>query len=343
MHELAAHLERVSPTVLTTPDAPPIGPNVVHDRIYPSRGAFAPTLRNNARVLGRLLFGHKADLWHFVFAPNPASSSAARLAKGVRGVPTVQTVASRPRDFEGCATLMFGDRIIALSRFTADQLVRQGVPAFRIQVIPPPVRDLARSHQQIQQARAAAGVPEGAPLFVYAGDLEVSTGAQTFARAIPAIVRKLDGAIAVFACRTKTKRSLAARAQILSQLTDHAARVRFVGEIDDLPSLLASATAAPFPIDNLFAKVDLPYALLETCLLEVPVVVATGGPLQEITGAPAVAPGDAHALAEVCIQLASDAGARRSFGASLRAHVLAHHDPNGVARAHEAIYSELVR
>jgi len=104
---------------------------------------------------------------------------------------------------------------------------------------------------------------------------------------------------------------------------------------------MASATAIPFPVDDLYGKVDLPYVVLEAALLKSPVVVASGGPLEEIEGAPRVAPGDAVALARICVDLARDPAARRQLGESLRGHVLARHDPHQIAEQYDQLYRSL--
>src|ERR1700678_704879 len=106
VRDIASHLTRAEPTVMTLPGAPAIGARVTMEPVYRDAGRFMPGLAANARVLGRLVSGDAHDLWHFVFAPNPASSSAARIARGIRRAsgwrgPLVQTVASAPRSFEG--------------------------------------------------------------------------------------------------------------------------------------------------------------------------------------------------------------------------------------------------
>ncbi|RYE84348.1 MAG: hypothetical protein EOO75_18225, partial [Myxococcales bacterium] len=57
VRDLSTHMRRVFPTVLTTPDAPAPGPGVSVEPVYAGAGSFAPALRDNARVLARLLTG----------------------------------------------------------------------------------------------------------------------------------------------------------------------------------------------------------------------------------------------------------------------------------------------
>jgi glycosyltransferase involved in cell wall biosynthesis len=340
VRDLAGSLHAVSPTVLTTKGAPSVGAEVHHTRLYASRGSFSPALADNARVMAYLLLGPRFDAWHFVFAPNRRSSQAAALARRLRGTPVVQTVASRPASFAECAPLMFGDRIVALSRYTADRLAAHGVASSRIVVIPPPIRDVERSAEQIARARAWAEVPPDAPMFVYAGDLEFSRGARTMAEAADAIFGGVQDSRIVFACRAKTPRSRVVQQDLQALLVAHSHRVRFVGEVPDLPALLGSATAAPLPADDLYGKIDLPYAALEACLMNIPVVVASGSPLQEIEGALVIEPGNARQLAAACVRLAHEPDTRRSIGGTLRRWVLHHCSPAAVARAYEAVYAD---
>jgi glycosyltransferase involved in cell wall biosynthesis len=178
-------------------------------------------------------------------------------------------------------------------------------------------------------------------MFLYAGDLETSSGARTFAAAVPAIVRHVPDAMCVIACRAKTGRAETARRALEAELRPVAPHVRFAGEVPDLPALVASAAAFAFPVDELHGKVDLPYALLEACLLRVPVVAARGTPLEELEGALLVAPGDPAALADRCVGLARDAAAARQIGEALRRQVMDRHAADKVAERYEQLYDRI--
>src|SRR4051794_13375243 len=84
VRDIARHLVHARPTVMTMAGAAPIGERVTSEAVYVDAGRFAPGLVANARVIRRLLTGDPHDIWHFVFAPNPASSSAATLARRAR-------------------------------------------------------------------------------------------------------------------------------------------------------------------------------------------------------------------------------------------------------------------
>ncbi|MCL2822449.1 MAG: glycosyltransferase family 4 protein [Polyangiaceae bacterium] len=339
--DLAGALANVTPTVLSSNDAPEVGPTVCMHRIYRKPSRFSPPKLDNLRVLLHLLCDTNHDIWHFVFAPNPASSNAAKLVKTVRRRPIVQTIASRPKHFEKSSALVFGDRVIALSQYTADQLTRNGVRA-PVSVIRVPIADISRSKSQQESARATAGIELDVPLIVYAGDLEFSNGADVMVDAIPAVLREVPSAVIAFACRMKTPRAVEKKHAIESRFREMGPRVRFVGEVPDLPALIASACALPFPVDDLYAKIDHPYVVLESALLQVPVMVPKGGPLEEIRGIQTMENGDTKSLVGWCVDMARDDAARKQVGAALRESVLLDHDPQTVARNVTTLYMGLM-
>lgn len=343
VRELATALTRAEPTVLSTEEAPALAPGVRMKRIYRRPSRYAPALVDNVRVLAHLIADFDHDLWHFVFAPNPLSSRAGALIRTLRRRPVVQTVASQPRSFDGVKRLLFGDHMVVLSHHTAQRLRDHGVPKDRMSVIPPPIADIARDAGARRQARMQVGIDLDVPLIVYAGDLEFSLGSTWMAAAVPTLLREVPDAVVAFACRAKTRRAALRRDRLSKDLARYGDRVRFLGEVQDLPALMASATAAPFVVDDLYGKVDLPYVVLEAALLEVPVVVLATGPLAEIDSIPTIGSGDAEALARWCVEMCRDDGARSQLGAVLRQSVRKRHDPRVVAEHVESIYQELLR
>lgn len=345
VRDVAENLTRAVATVMTTPDAPPLGGRARAEAIYGDAGRFSPALAANARVVRRLVTGDAMDVWHFVFAPNPASSGFARAAirarrlAGWRGK-VVQTVASAPKDFRLARALVFGDVVVALSEHTRGRLLGAGVTR-STRVIPP----CARAPGPIDAARiAAARAPLGdAPYVLYPGDYEVSTGAETFARSVAAVVRDRPGLLCVFACRAKTPRSAEARARVEAELAAAglAERTRHLGEVGDMAALLAGARAVAFPVDDLYGKVDVPMVLLEAASLRVPVVAASGGPLEGLEGATLVPPRDPEALAAALGPLLDDDRAREEAGARLESVYRARFSPEVVAAAYDALYAEL--
>ncbi len=351
VRDVATHLEQAWPTVLTTAgQGSALGPRVRTEALYREAGRFSPSMLANARVLLRLLLGDPQDVWHFVFAPNPASSHAALLAKtlrrrtGFQG-PVVQTVASAPRSFEGVGRLVFGDVVIALTEWTRGRLLGAGLTGVPVRVIPPCVRaPEAPSRDAILALRARHDLGEG-PVVLYPGDYELSRGAWNVAGALPELARAFPDARFVFACRAKTPGAAGAEAELQRRIARAglSSRVRYLGEVDDMSALLASSTLVAFPVDDLYGKVDLPLVLLEAMALGVPLVVAEGGPLEALSGAALlVPPGHDASLAEAVASLLKDPGARRSASLSGKRMYDARFTPAVIARAHDALYAELL-
>lgn len=341
VRDLARHLSRVQPIVLTTRDAPELGGNVVVERLYAQKGSYAPRLRDNARVLRHLLVGPKPSLWHFVFAPNPASSSAAHLAKAIRRVPCVQTIASVPRHFEKIERWLFGDRVVALSEHTKRRLVGAGVNPRRVHVIAPTVpASSSLTKESTERTRRHLELPSDRPLVVYPGDLEFSSGARLVAEAAEAILAATD-AVIVYACRKKTKRADAIEADLRSKLREHGERVRFVGEVPSLPSLLSLATLVLFPVEDSYGKVDVPIAVLEAMALGIPVLALDRGPLAEVEGI-AHLPLDSAELARAVVELLRSPARRSELSERALETVRAEHRPERAAARYEELYDELL-
>jgi glycosyltransferase involved in cell wall biosynthesis len=346
VRDLAMHLERAVPTVLVGPGAVPLGPRVHMDVVYRDAGRFAPGVAANARVLARLLGGDPEDAWHFVFAPNPASSGAAVVARtavrarGWRGK-IVQTVASAPARFEGASRLLFGDVVVCLSEHTRERLVHHGADASRLRVIPPCApapREVGAD--EIARLRSELRVGD-APLVVYPGDYEVSRGARTVADAVPALLRAVPEARVVFACRPKTARAVEARRAVEAALGKHAEYTRHAGTVSDMAVLLAAADVVAFPVDELYGKVDVPLVVLEALAMGRPLVLARGGPLEEVPTAAFVDPGDSEGLAQACVSALRGDEAPRAGAASGRDLWARRFSPRVVAAAHDALYEEL--
>lgn len=330
VRDIATHLVRAEPTVFVTPNAPQLAARVRTEAVYRHSGSFAPGLLANARVMRRLLSKDAHDIWHFVFAPNPASVTAARIAcLRFRGA-VVQTVASRPKSDH--AALIFGDHVIALSEWMRGRLIGAGISASRIRVIPP-CTPRPRPIEPSRIARIREQVGSG-PIVLYPGDYEVSSGARTVVDAVPLLAKEIPEVRVVLACREKSPRAREARKRL------EAKDVRYthhLGEVEDMPALLAASSVVVFPVDDLLGKVDLPLVVLEALSMGIPLVLARGGPLEAIACARFVDPGDATALARETVSLLrqpSEGGA---------AFWERHFSPERVARLHDDLYDEIHR
>ena len=256
----------------------------------------------------------------------------------------MQTVASAPREFQGVGQLLFGDVVVALSEWTRASLIGGGADSARIRVIFPCAAAPAEpSVESVQQTRARYRLG-AARVVLYPGDYELSSGAATFADSVKALAPQAPDVLFVYACRQKTPGAAEARARVMAQLSGAGLteRVRHVGEIDDLPALMAASSAVAFPVDDLYGKVDLPLVLLEALALGVPLVLARGGPLETIASASFVDPGDGPGLASAVLALLAreeDARAHARRGKELYARSFT---PAAVAARYDDLYEEIL-
>ena len=304
------------------------GSRVVSEPIYRNLGGYTPPVWQNLSALRRLVRRDDSALAHFFFAPNPKSAAAARLGLALRPRRTVQTICSVPVSFDRVDRLLFGERIIALSQHTRRRLLAAGLAAERA------------------AARRAHGLLPDDFVVVYPGDYQFSQAARVVAQAVP----QLPGAQIrfVFACRIKQPASRLVEREIEGELRRDGvrARVSLLNEVPRMLELLAAADVCVLPAESLYAKMDLPLVLLEAMALELPIVVASGGPLEELgcgreVGA-VVPPNDSAALAAALAALRSDPLRRRRLGCAARAVVEAHFSIDAVSRQHEQLYRELL-
>ncbi len=347
VRDLATHLTRHRATIMTQRARDPQLPGVAAEAVYGAHAGFAPALRDNARALARLLVGPTHALWHFFFAPNPRSSSAAGLAARLRRARTVQTVCSAPRSDVDLARVLFAERTVVLSRHTERLFLDAGVPRARLTRIPPAVAPIEpRTQAQTAALRSRLDLPPDTPLIVYPGDLEFSGAAERMLHAHVEITRSHD-ALLVIACRRKTPRAASeeARLHALTERLGLGARVRFIGETPSIHDLLAAAHVVALPAENLYAKMDLPLVLIEAMLLERPVLTFEGTPAAELCegdAALAVGPDPADIASRVA-RLLSSPQERVALGARARAAALERYRPAVVAAAYETLYDELLR
>ena len=345
VRDVATSLTRHRATVLTSEGvAPPDGVDGLVAYGDAARGRFAPTLRANARVAAVVAASTGHSIWHFVFAPNWPSSSAARMTlvagrlRGVRRV--VQTIASRPKHFRSVGALLFGDVVVCLSEWTRGRFLAAGVDGRKLVVVPPcarPLRDVAPEEGAALRERLEVG---DAPLVVYPGDLEVSRGARSVAAAIAALADRVPEARVIFACRAKTSGAVAAEQALRASLTQSGVldRVRFVGELPELAVLLAEASVVALPADDLYGKVDVPLAVIEALALGVPLVLARGGPLETVTTASFVDAADTQGLADALVRLLESEAARAEQAAAGKALYARVFRPEVIAARYEEIY-----
>jgi len=351
VRDVARHLTRVDPIVLTSPGAPVLraanGARPVRAvEAYGAPGGFTPAFSANLRAAAWVLLGSRASVWHFVFAPNARTSGAGTWLKRLRRVPVVQTVASPPRSFGEPQALFFGDVLVAQSTWTRSQIESSyagcGLPPPHIAVIPPPVPDLSTpSLADIERVRHELQLAPEQRYLIYPGDLETSSGAEATAALAQRLSGLMPDVITVFAYRRKTAGAASVAERLRARVS--AAHTRFVQDSPDILALLAGAAAVLFPVDDLWGKVDLPIVLLEAMQLGVPVLVLDQGPLCDLDGVVKVPHLAVDGWLSAVSAVLGDAARATHIVTEQRTALDEKHRASRVARAYEDLYLELAR
>ncbi len=343
VRDVASHLSRTQAVVMTPPGPSPFNDRVEIEPIYRESGGFAPGLSANARVAWRLFRGPPHDIWHFVFAPSSRTTRIAKMAASSRRSRgwtgnIVQTIASTPKKFD--KALLFGDVAVTMSEHTRGKFLAAGVDPQRILTIAPCAEAPTAATRDEERALRSELDLGDSPIVLYPGDYETSSGAETVARAIRALVTIHPNVKIVFACRPKTSRAARAKAKLVELLENEkiAEYTRHVGELESLAPLLSISKVVAFPVDDLYGKVDLPLVLLEALALGIPMVLARGGPLEEIHAARYVPPKDHAALAGEISQLLESPG---DLPHKARSRYLQAYRPGVIAAAYDDLYEAL--
>jgi glycosyltransferase involved in cell wall biosynthesis len=332
--------------IMTTRDAPHVADDAIAEPIYRTEGKLTGGIRQNARVMLRGLRPGAVRIYHYFFAPNRVTSAAGRIQALVAGVKTVQTICSAPASYQRAKRLLFTDRVVALSRDTADKLEAAGVDRARIRLVRPGIEPLERASAEDRAAiRAKYGIAASGPAIVFPGDYEFSSAAATVASAAPSLLGAFPDAVLVFACRLKTDAARAKQDAIARELAAFGDRIKYVNVAPDMPRLIGAADLAILPAESLYAKMDVPLVLLEAMSQEVPLVVANVAPLAELIdlgAAEGTAPGDPTTLASAAASILQNSKRAAQLGGAGARAVRELFSSARMAREVEEIYDELL-
>lgn len=342
--DVATLARTVWPTVFT--DA--VGQRVLsahglgRDQLLTVPSVFSRPVPPSWFALGRLLRAPRNELWHFFFAPNRRSSSAARATAWLRRARTVHTVCSQPKRGPEDRRLLFADVTVVLSEHTERALSACSWPAGALRRIAPGVPRLRPlSSGERVRYRRRFGLPEQEAVLLYPGDLEFGDGAP---KMLEATARMRCPAHLVMACRPKTP----AAAEVQRRLAQSPAarrlgtRLHWVGRTEDILGLVGSADVVALPTVDFYAKMDLPLVLIEAMWMERAVVVAAGSPAEELArGDAAKAVHRTEMLTATLDALCDDDAARLSLGHRAAASAAARYDARRMVAAYEQLYAEL--
>ncbi len=228
-------------------------------------------------------------------------------------------------------------RVIAVSEAVREQLLCDGVPPGRVVTIPSAVDTAGLRAARRPGERSRLGLPDGARLAVTPAALTPEKGHRTLLAAA-ALLRSAVPDLHWALAGSGPERGPLQREGALLGVAD---RLHWLGQVDDVASLLAEADVAVMPS----LSEGLGTAALEALALGVPLVASEVGGLAEILADGAglgVPPGDGPALADAVRRVLADPALRAQLVA--RSEVtLGRHDPARMARAVLGVYASVTR
>jgi glycosyltransferase involved in cell wall biosynthesis len=232
------------------------------------------------------------------------------------------------------------DALIAVAPWVRDELLAMGIGTEdRWHVIPVGVdlTPLLEDRPALSQARAILDLPDRGPVVGIVGRLAPVKDHRTFLRAAVQISTEYPDATFVVAGDGPDRAALHDEARAV--LGD---RVRFLGWVNDLPSLYAACDVV-----TLTSRMEgTPVALIEAAAAGRPVVATDVGGVAEVvrdgsTGF-TVPAGDDAAVAAAVLSLLRDPDRARAMGEAGAAHVRARFSRDRMANDLTALYGELL-
>jgi glycosyltransferase involved in cell wall biosynthesis len=235
--------------------------------------------------------------------------------------------------------LHLGHRYIAISRAVRDVLVKDGIPAERIEVVPSGVDVERLEGAKRKDLRAELGLAPGTPLV---GDIAAFGWhkAQEFlVRATPLLLEKVPGAVVLFIgdgdCREKVEAE-AREAGLLG------GAVRFLGWRDDVPEVMHSLDC--FVMCSVLE--GLCTSALDAQAAGIPVVAsAVGGLVEAVADGETgllVPPRDPRALADAVARVLLDRDAARKMGEAGRVRVRRTYSVQAMVRGTRDVYGRML-
>lgn len=304
----------------------------------------------NAGKLTHLARTRGAALIH---ARSRAPAWSAFLAARRAGLPFVTTYhgvyAERPPGKRLYNSVMGrGDRVIAISRYVASQvLARHGTNPARIRLIPrgvDPVRFDPATIRGSQVARIAEAwrLPDGAPVIILPARLTRWKGGLVLLDALARLARR--DAIAVLVGSDQGRSAYAAELERRARALGIADRVRLAGHCADMPAALMLADAV---VSASIEPEGFGRTVIEAQAMGRPVIATDhGGAAETVVDGETgrlVPPSDAAALAAALDEiLALPVEDRLALGARARAAVCAHYTVAAMQAATLDVYRELL-
>ncbi len=255
------------------------------------------------------------------------------------------------RFVEGCVRLRNlwlrdADRLVAMSRLIAAEMVESGIEPQRVALIPHGVdsgRFRPASATESAGLRAALGLPPGV-LAVFTGRLLRGKGLETLLEGFSAVAGDCRD-LHVVLVGSGAGQSLSVEDELRRRVAQAGlgARVVFAGRQDRVEDWLRASDLFVFP--SLYEALGISLVEAAACGLAA-IGSRTGGIVDVVEDGGSgllVAPGDAAALGEALRRLSTDTERRRALGRRAREVALARFDERDSTARYRALFREITR
>lgn len=302
-----------------------------------------------AKLLSYISMKRRAAIYCYFFAPTPTTVYIARAVNRIRGVPSVQVIPSQPLSWRHKDELIFGDKIVVLSRYTYEKVISLGVEKDRVTIIPPSVCPTFEENleRRAVELRKRLSIEPEQYVILYPGDLEFSGAIWNILETAKKVVKEFN-TVFIIASRPKTEVALNIEKIVHREVeaSGISNKFRFVGEVPDIKALIKLSDLCIFPVETTYAKIDYPLVVLEAMELGIPIVVGKGTPLEELaveygTGF-AVNPYSSDELKEAIIALLANGELRKNLGMKARSTIRENFLPEHIGGLYEKVFEELL-
>jgi glycosyltransferase involved in cell wall biosynthesis len=320
----------------------PAPPKVV--AIRERHASALPTRSQKLKAFLYLLrWARQADLVHFVASlrkPSRLGMALMRLWRRIYGKPVIQMVPSIG-DRQVHRSDFFGDVTVVVSKHTQRLLTDAGIP--NVISVYPPV-DERYLQPRLKPDEVAGALNLGPRAVLYPAHYGPENGIHEMIQAFAQLPPEFDDAVLVLACRAHTNQDPDREAERVREFARQAGiehRIRLVAEVDDMPALIKACAITALVPGKLASKMDLPLVILESLLLERPVIISGQPPMLEALlgqGGFAVPYGDLSALNSALTRLLTSATLRARLGRQGREAVRQECDPSRIIQRYQEIY-----
>ena len=312
VYSIVRHLN-IPATIFTTSDfSLPLSPQTLVAKL---KNTFNTTFVDQSKSLGvklklfwALVKQNSGSILHIYFLPTRWTSIAIRILAFFKqfrifisphNVTQTDLCASSVK-----ALYQKAEKITVLTNFSKNNLIEQGIESKKITKILPFIDQKqfpSPSTECIQRLRNDLQITDHFTV-IFPGDYQLINSTQNIVNIVKHVHAKDPSIVFIMACRLKNKKDQEMEEEIRQTLSTH--NIHFINTVNNFHEYIAISHAAIFPVDTMAKKFDLPLALLECLLFNLPIIVKDTQPLPEIfNNGDGLIVNNPHAFADAILKL----------------------------------------